>query len=253
MKCSSLFSSAILLIGIATAFGQEIPEDDPRGYYIETDSDWPGVEKLHFSFGDINYRLSTVTGFAALPGEDAGFAGSCWIDFDLSPNTYRCQINYDASGTVLKLRLTPPWQWQEGRRIGEAEINDNGDVSAIRVSRLEERILRGAPGPQGEVGPRGPAGPTGATGGGGTNTGGGNNPSGGCRVTGSITIDPPNIIGTVWFRGQTSGCPTSTRVDCDLYQGSTLVDSESTFTSATGSFEDFTDTRPTRAVCVANS
>ncbi len=146
------FALACLLLATTVAQAQD--------YYIETATDWAGVETLKLSFPEAHEGVGFVSGVAETENGIAGFVGSCWNE-ERDDKPLRCQINYDAQGTVLFLDLWPLEQVFVGGNAGTAVLQGSTDVSGLRILALDERSSIGPPGPPGPQGPQDPQGPKG--------------------------------------------------------------------------------------------
>jgi len=146
------FALACLLLAASVVQAQD--------YYIETATDWAGVERLKLSFPETHEGVGFVSGVAETENGIAGFVGSCWNE-EREDKPLRCQINYDAHGTVLFLDLWPLEQVFVGGNAGTAVLQGSTDVSGLRILALDERSSIGPPGPPGPQGPQGPQGPKG--------------------------------------------------------------------------------------------
>ena len=133
-----------------------------QDYYIETTTDWAGIERLKLSFPETHGGVGLVSGVAVTDDGNVGFVGSCWND-ESESKPLQCQINYDAHGTVLLLDLWPLQQIFVGGNAGTAVLQGSNDISGLNILALDERSSIGPPGPQGPKGEKGDSGNSTAT------------------------------------------------------------------------------------------
>ncbi len=143
-----LLSAGVTLVVFASVNVQA------QDYYIETATDWSGVERLKLSFPEAHQGVGFVSGVAVTQNGNAGFVGSCWND-ESESKPLQCQINYDAHGTVLLLDLQPLPQISVGGNAGTAVLQGSSDISGLRVLSLNERSSVGTPRPPGSPSAKG--------------------------------------------------------------------------------------------------